>query len=285
MNVPFNADIWEKRVDEMVSLPTLPGVVRLISTMVENEKSSAAEVSAVISKDQVLSAKLLRLVNSPIYGFPGRISSVSHALVLLGFNVVKGLVLGTTVFDHLAKDLQGIWEHSLGTAVVSRRMAKELKMGEPEEIMICGLLHDLGKVVLSHIAPQDFKAVVKTAELKHVHILVAEQELLHTSHTHIAGLVARRWHLPARLTDAIVYHHHPMEAEHSREVTAVVHLADILARGMGYGSGGDSSMPELDHEAFQMLGLSYAQIDLILADAEHEFRSGIDLFMAPGKAQ
>ena len=119
--MPITAKSLEKRVTDLSHLPTLPGVVQNISKLADDKKSSAADVADIISKDQVITAKVLRLVNSPVYGFPGRISSITHALVLLGFNVVKGLVLGTAVFDSLGKENSGMWEHSLGCAVLSRR--------------------------------------------------------------------------------------------------------------------------------------------------------------------
>lgn len=275
--MPISPEQLEQQIADLSNLPTLPGVVKMLTTMVESEKTSAADMGEVISKDQVLSAKLLRLVNSPIYGFPGRISSVTHALVLLGFNVVKGLVLGTAVFDTLAKDAKGLWEHSLGCAVLSRRIAKERGLRDPEEIMVAGLLHDLGKVVFSFLAPEDFSAVLQTAHTKRCHVAAAEREIIGVDHTRVASWIAQHWHLPARLSDALVYHHNPMRAKTASDVASVVHLADILARGMSYGYPGDPVMPPLDHDAFQSLGISFDQLDRILLDAEIEYLAGVDI--------
>ena len=270
----------ERRVADLTNLPTLPGVVKMLTTMVENEKTSAADMGDVIAKDQVLSAKLLRLVNSPIYGFPGRISSVTHAIVLLGFNVVKGLVLGTAVFDKLARDAKGLWEHSLGCAVLSRRIAKERGLRDAEEIMVAGLLHDLGKVVMSFVAPVEFGSILGLAESRRCHVSIAEREVLGVDHTGVAEWITRHWHLPLRLSDALVFHHAPLQARFAADIAAIVHLADILARGMGYGYPGDPVMPALDHEAFQSLGLSFEQIDRILLDAELEYRAGVNILNA-----
>jgi len=279
--VPELSDTIKQRAAELSNLPTLPGVIQVVSTMVEDADTSAQQLGAVISRDQVLSARILRMVNSPFYGFPGRISSVTHALVLLGFNVVKGLILTTSVFENLGKDARSLWHHSLGVSFISRRIAKELKMPDPDEFMVSGLLHDIGKVILSHVAPREYEAARKVAAVKHIHISVAEQEVMGVTHTEIAGLVANNWHLPGRLQDVLMYHHKPREAKHSPAYTGVVHLADILARGMGYGDGGDPTMPPLDHESFQRLGLSYQQIDQILAQAEDDFVSASDMF-TPG---
>ena len=280
----MDAKTLERRIEDLSNLPTLPGVVKVLTTMVEDESVSANDIGAVVSKDQVLSAKILRLVNSPVYGFPGRISSVTHAMVLLGFNVVKGLVLGTAIFDTMGREAKGLWEHSLGTAVISRRIAKELKAGQPEEVMVAGLLHDLGKVVLSFLAPEEYRAILEQAEAQHCHVSVAENKIFGMDHTRVAMLVADRWHLPARLSEALTYHHTPNRAKTYGDVACIVHLADILARAMNYGYPGDPTMPPLDHEAFQSLGLSFEQIDRILDDAEREYMTGIDLFRVGQKS-
>lgn len=270
------ADI-EKRVEELSNLPTLPGVVKVLTSMVEDTAVAASDVGDVIAKDQVLSAKLLRLVNSPVYGFPGRISSVTHAIVLLGFNVVKGLVLGAAVFDSMAGEAQGLWEHSLGCAVLSRRIAKERRMKDPEEIMVAGLLHDLGKVVLAFLAPTEYTLARQTALDRRLHIATAEREVFGVDHAHVASWIARHWRLPMRLSDPLVHHHAPARTVNFKDATAVVHLANILARGMGYGYPGDMTMPALDHEAFHAVGLSFVQLDRILEEAEGEYQAGVDI--------
>ncbi len=275
--MPMTASDIERRVEDLSNLPTLPGVVKVLTSMVESSTAAASDVGEVIAKDQVLSARLLRLVNSPVYGFPGRISSVTHAVVLLGFNVVKGLVLGAAVFDSMATEAQGLWEHSLGCAVLSRRIAKERRMKDAEEIMVAGLLHDLGKVVLTYLAPDDYAQVRQTAQEHRLHIAEAEREVFGVDHARVAEWIARHWRLPLRLSDPLVYHHAPARAANFREVTAVVHLANILARGMGYGYPGDMTMPALDHEAFHALGLSFPQIDRILEGAEAEYTAGVDV--------
>ncbi|MFP4499874.1 MAG: HDOD domain-containing protein [Candidatus Hydrogenedentota bacterium] len=267
----------ERDIADLSNLPTLPAVVKILTSMVEDENVSAGDIGTVLQRDQVLSAKILRLVNSPVYGFPGRISSVTHALVLLGFNVVKGLVLGTAVFDTLGKDARGLWEHSLGTAVLSRRLARELDRRETEEIMVAGLLHDLGKVVLSFLAPEEFRRACELAAARRCHIAQAEREVFGVDHTRVGMWVAASWHLPARLSEALAYHHKPGRAKRFTDAAAVVHLADILARGMDYGYPGDPTMPPLDHEAYQTLGITFEQLDRVLIDAERDFATGVDL--------
>ena len=279
------AERIQRQVRELSSLPTLPGVVQTISTLAGDINTSAQDMGQIVSRDQVLSSKLLRVVNSPFYGFPGRISSVTHALVLLGFNVVKGLVLSTAVFNSMAARSHGLWRHSLGTAVLARRIAKELKLPQVEEVMVAGLLHDLGKVILSHVAPDEYERVVDLAHNRRRHVAEIELEVCGVDHTRVGGWIAEQWHLPARLQDALIYHHAPGSARHSKEVAAVVHLADILARAAGYGECGDPTMPPLEHDAFHRVGLSFEQIDTLVMAAENEFLAGVDIFSLEEEAR
>lgn len=268
----------KRKVTELTALPTLPGVVRFITSMVEDGNSSMQEVGETISRDQVLSAKILRMVNSPFYGFPGRISSVTHALVLLGFSVVKGLILTTAVFDNLNKQHRGLWEHSLGTAVISRRMARALKMQDCEELMIAGLLHDLGKVILATVDPTAYDEAVQRAKAERVHISVAERAVFGVDHTHVASWVSDRWHLPPGLVEVLCLHHAPRFAKQNIEAVALVHVADVFARAMGFGDPGDATLPPFEPGAFSGLGLPIEHYDAILKESESDFREGIVLF-------
>lgn len=276
--LPFTPEKLERQIIELANLPTLPGVIRMIGKMTESRDTSASDVAGVIATDQVLSAKILRLVNSPVYGFPGRISSVTHAVVLLGFNVVKGLVLGTAIFDALGQQGHGFWEHSLGCAIISRRLAREHETRDVEEVMVAGLLHDLGKVALAYLSWRDYERAVNIAKTSRCHIADAERVVFSVDHTRVNRWLADEWHFPARLAEPLKFHHAIESAKEYRDVTAIVHVADILARSMGYGFPGDVSMPTLSHEGFQCLGLSFEQIDKALEDAEVEYSASVDIF-------
>ncbi len=113
------------QIERIDTLPTIPGVLRKLLVVIENPRISLNDVGSFISNDPVLTSRVLKVVNSPIYGFPGRISSVSQALILLGLNVVKGMLLGVSVFEAMQKTMVGLWEHSLGCAVTARIIAKK----------------------------------------------------------------------------------------------------------------------------------------------------------------
>jgi putative nucleotidyltransferase with HDIG domain len=254
------------------SLPTLPPVVRKLTTMVESPDVTAQEVGKLISTDQVLSAKVLKLVNSPFYGFPGRISSISHAIILLGFNVIKGVVLSASVFDIMEKSMVGLWEHSLGSAIISGAVSRSLGLHEPEEISTAALLHDIGKVLVRVSLSADYDKITEIVEEKGCSFRQGEIEVLGIDHADIGSWLSEEWGLPERLIIPVFYHHDPEKAPRLKERVAVVHIADSLVRAFGVGYGGDKWVSRISNEAWEFIGMP--RIDLpqimrkVLADLE-----------------
>lgn len=242
------------------SLPTLPPVVRKLTTMVESPDVTAQEVGKLISSDQVLSAKVLKLVNSPFYGFPGRISSISHAVILLGFNVIKGVVLSASVFELMEKSMVGLWEHSLGSAIVSGAIARTLGLNEPEEISTAALLHDIGKVLVRVSLTADYDRISLLVEQKGCSFREAEVEVLGVDHGDIGLWLSQEWGMPERLVVPISSHHDPESAVKFKERVAVVHIADNIIRAFGVGFGGDKWVGRIKPSQWELLGMD--KVDL-----------------------
>lgn len=271
-------NIIRKRVEALTSVPTMPGVFEKISKMIEGSESAAADIAGVISSDQALSAKVLRLVNSAFYGFPGRISNVTHALIILGFDVVKGLILSTSVFDMmLARGLFGLWEHSFGCAVTAGVVARKIEHPDPEEVSVAALLHDLGKVIIRIEAPDQALLIEEAVRKKDVSVYEAEEEILGFNHTTVGRWLSKKWNLPSSLADPITYHHSPWLAKAAPRQTAVVHVADVLVRASGYGSGGDRLVPRIDAKTWKGLDISDPLLEEIISETDEKLEAAEDL--------
>ncbi|HOO38243.1 MAG TPA: HDOD domain-containing protein [Deltaproteobacteria bacterium] len=242
------------------TLPSLPQVVQELTKMVESPDVTAKEMGRLISSDQVLSAKVLKLVNSPFYGFPGRISSISHAIILLGFNVIKGVVLSASVFDLMEKSMVGLWEHSLGAAVVSGTISRSLGLSEPEEISTGALLHDIGKVLVRVSLNEDYEKITFLVDSKGCSFREAEQEVLGVDHGEIGSWLAEEWGLPERLSIPITFHHEPENAPKLQDRVAIVHIADSIVRAFGVGSGGDGWVGQISPQAWEYVGMDEADL-------------------------
>ena len=242
------------------SLPTLPHMVKKLTSMVESPDVTAQEVGKLISSDQVLGAKVLRLVNSPFYGFPGRISSISHAIILLGFNVIKGVVLSASVFDIMERSMVGLWEHSLGCAIISGTLSRKLGLNEPEEISTACLLHDIGKVLIRVSLSDDYDQIAGLVKTKEISFREAELEVLGIDHAVIGEWLSREWNLPDRLSIPIAYHHDPGAAQKFQERVAMVHIADAIVRAWGVGSGGDPWVGKISGSAWEYIGMDMVDL-------------------------
>jgi len=268
--MPEKIDLQTLRsnVESINALPTVPATLRRISAMLEKPRIGLDELGRLISNDPALTTKILKMVNSAAYGFPGRISSVSHATMLLGLNVIKGLLLGVSVFELMEKTMIGLWEHSLGCNMAARLIAQKKGLKEPEEVSVCGLLHDIGKAVLILQYPAAFEQAMQEAGNEGVTIHETETRYFMATHAEIGQWLIQKWHFPANLVDAIRYHHQPNLSRQSPLETAIVHVADILVRAKGIGYAGDLVVPVVNPAAWKLVNLSENDILDILSSLE-----------------
>ncbi|MFP4071149.1 MAG: HDOD domain-containing protein [Desulfovibrionales bacterium] len=261
---------YKGRILEVKDLPTLPNVLDKVSELVKDQNSSTEQIAKVIAMDQVLSAKVLKMVNSPIYGFPRRIGTIQHALVLLGFGVIRGLIISTSVFDVMAKSMVGLWEHSVGCALACSSIAKAAGFDDPEEYAVAGLLHDLGKVVSLVQLPElkeEIDALVQTEDLSYFE---AEKRVMGFGHDRINAWLSSHWNLPANIKEGLTYHHAPDRAQVYPDIARAVHVGDFLVKVLEVGSGGDDHVPYLQKSALKGLGLKTVHLEQILDNLSQE---------------
>ncbi len=265
-----------EQIESIDTLPTIPTVLRTILKVIENPKVSLNEIGAFVATDPVLTSRVLKVVNSPIYGFSGRISSVSQALLLLGLNVVRGMLFGVSVFEIMEKSMVGLWGHSMGCAVAARIIAKKKGLDEPEEVSVAALLHDIGKVALSLKFPEEYEGILADAAARDIFIFEAEDAHYALTHANAGAWIAHKWNFPAGLVEVIGYHHKPHLAKNLPLETAVVHLADILIRAKGFGFAGDNHVPAVHPAAWKLLDLGDGEIREILREMDDSLMNSED---------
>lgn len=262
------------RTNELASLPEV--VMRAVD-MINDPDASAADIGNVIADDPALTARLLKIVNSPFYGFPSRIDTVSRAITVVGTLELLDLILATSVmkaFSGIPTELVNMdefWEHSLYTGVVARVLATRHRAPSSERFFIAGLLHDIGSLVIYRHRPEQAAAVLERARGSVVPLHVLERETFGFDHGQVGAELMRDWHLPEHLIASACWHHQPMEVnEHQLEV-AMVHLADVIASAVYPTASETDRIPPMDARAWDLIGLPADNIDSIISDADSQF--------------
>lgn len=259
-------------ISKLEKLPTLSAVATQLMRLTMDEKSDAQQVAAIIETDQSLASKILQLVNSPSYGFAGRVTTIANAVSLLGFSTIRSVALSMTVSDMFAPsdkltafDRVAFWKHSLACAVCSELIAERIESRYAKEAFLAGLFHDIGKIALDTCAREDFNTVIAEASERHLSVLEAEREVLDTDHAVVGKWVAERWGLPDMFTHAIWLHHQPAGSlpttGFDKELAEIVHLANIVARSQMIGSGGDARVYPVPHRLLSTFHLKEEDLD------------------------
>ncbi len=263
-------DEFRKALREIKNLPTLPGIVRKLSQMSEDPETTTEQMGKVIARDHILAVKLLKLVNSAFYGFPQRISSIDSAIILLGFNVIKGLIISASIFEFMEEQDIELWEHSLACAVAASVLAKRLGVKDPEEVSTAGLIHDIGKVAIKMELPHEYEKIIAMVAEKKISNYEAEREILDLNHAEAGGWLTKNWNLPAKLVEPVSCHHDPRLAENEQMTSAIIHFADLIVRGMGYGHGNDIWVAPLSQRAWRLMGLAPSDLDQVLEEIDEK---------------
>lgn len=264
---------FRERVERISNLPTLPRLLQRFSEMIKNPGISMEVLGKELSKDQVLTSKLLKMVNSSFYGFPGRIGTITHAIVLLGYDALKGLIVTSSIFENLPEEAFPLWRHSIAVSQASRAIAKRLFPQEREEFAVAGLLHDIGKVILHLETPEEYRAVLHHAVASGKAMWLAESELLGFDHATIGLWICEQWTLPAKLAMPIGYHHSPGNAPAHKPRAAVIALADIIVRGMGCAAEGDLPLEAIDPFIEQQIPTTEKFMEEIVDEIEPDIES------------
>ena len=256
-----------KKLRKLEALPTLPPIIQQLNAMIEDERVSLHQIADLVEKDQVLTTKILRIANSAFYGFPKKVSTVQNAMMLLGINVLKILIMTSSIFEILHKEDVGLWEHSIGVAACCKIIAEKIEFRDPPEIATAGLLHDLGRVIEKVAFPKEF-AIINALVEKGIDPLKAEKAVLGLDHAEIGVFLMRQWNIPDRLIEAVNAHHDLEKTKSYKKEASIIHLADVLIHARGYGETLFSKVPPLNSKALKLLKIDIPEIKEFLIKLE-----------------
>lgn len=276
----------KKTLDKVKELPTLPVVANKVNMILSNPQSNASELAGIIEIDQSITAKILKLVNSAYYSLPQRVTNIQQAIGLLGYKNISHIVLTISVFDtlkHTGKssfNRREFWTHSIATAILTAKIARECMYKLTEDIFTAGLLHDLGKVFMDGFIHEEFSSVINTANDLGISFYDAEQKLFDVDHSMIGEWITRTWKFPLHVVASIKHHHQEFDQRRGFTLSSdisvdFVRLADIFIRKEGYGINGDGKnyKPQISPQLFKRLPISESDLLPLLKQLKTDVKS------------
>jgi putative nucleotidyltransferase with HDIG domain len=249
-------------VKKIERLPTLPVIAQQILGLVQDDRVSVRKLESVVENDPAISAKILSVANSVYFGTKVQTKTLDNAIMRIGFDQVKNIALGISLMTVLedkkrgkAFDYQRIFNHSVTVGFIAGLLSRELKLDISDEVLMNGMLHDIGYLVLNRYFPEIYQKVLNAHDGGKP-LLEAEEDVFGFTHAEIGRWLAEQWKLPGTILDTTLYHHAPSRARKNLKRVAVTHIADyITTKDILSPTEKDPKYP-FDHKALEVLGIS-----------------------------
>ncbi|MCB0742683.1 MAG: HDOD domain-containing protein [Ignavibacteriales bacterium] len=251
----------EIALSNVYNLPAMSATMLEVSKLLDDPSTNTAALSRMIGKDQGLSTKILSIANSPLYGLSRKVSTIDFAILIIGYQDIKNIVVALTMVDSFRNksdkylDQKEFWMHSMLTGTACKRVAEDLGFRIGSEAFVAGLLHDLGMPVMHKFFRNEFEAIVDDFN-NNTPLLEAEINHLGLSHQEIGNFLANKWQLPEHLSNSIMFHHKPSSNPEKDVLTSIVHLADYMTQKLEIGNFYLDNNYELDQSVLGTLGIS-----------------------------
>ncbi len=295
MNNPRKIESFVSRVKD---LPTLPSVVLKVNQILMDNSATIDSVCEIVGRDPALTSKVLRLANSSYYGLSYHVDTLARAITVLGFNTIRSLATTVSVFKIFGRDmvdsfdLKGLWHHSLGCAIASKALVNRMDTELQEKAFICGLIHDIGKVVIAQNLSEETTEVLRRLEDSNAPDMAEiEKELIGFTHPEVGALIAEKWHFPKEFSEAIRLHHclgvlgsggepsgaDGMEKEEESALLAyAVYAGNQVAKNLDLGNSRDKRVKEIQPLVWETLGLSEKELPELFAKIKEDFSAVVN---------
>ena len=266
---PLDEGLVRSMVARVQDILPLPNIVNAILKNVNDPYASLGKVAETILKDQALTAKVLKVINSAYYGIKTPVATVSQAVSLLGLEKIKNLAMAISLaeglyrFSGLPFGRGALWHHSQACGVATSLVAEAAGYPNPEETLIAGLLHDIAKALWTELFPERFLAAIKAVQVEGRDPLEVETAYLTVPHTQVGAWMLEKWQLPGIFQKAVARHHDPLAADGDPDVVLLSYalcLGNIMAKLLNLGEGGNYRLGALPPDLFKALGLSRSQV-------------------------
>lgn len=273
-------------VNSVSELISLPSTVMHVNDMTNDPKYSASDIGETINQNHELSARLLRIANSPFFNFPSHINNIPRAITVIGTQELRDLLLATSaidVFDDLPNELismETFWRHSLRCGVISRSLASHLHKPNVERFFTAGLLHDIGSLLINHKLPELASSILAHSNNNRQRRFIIEEDIMGFNHATVGGALLRHWGLPDYLAEAVEHHHTPHLATQYPQDAAIAHIANYLSNTMLNNIGSNLEVSDaLDINALKTAKLSPGDLQSVLHHSESLFDDTLEIMV------
>lgn len=269
-------------VSGVVRLVSLPEVCIRVNEMLEDPKINANDIGKVISQDTGLTARLLKIVNSAFYGFPSRVETVSRAVTVIGLRELRGLVLAASAVEAFSKipndvlNMVKFWRHSVYCGVVAKILAQRCNVLHSERLFVAGLLHDIGKLIISHRLPNEAREILRLQKETGLTDVEMERQVLGFDHAMVGGELLKVWQMPKTLMSAVRFHHDPQESDDALIDVSLVHIANGLTFIAEQGLDAEIGSHDIGLYAWQTTGLDQSIMDDVFKEAGDLFTEALE---------
>ena len=268
----------EEIIKDVKQLVSLPAAVMRANQLLDSPNSNATEIGEVVAHDPALSARLLKLVNSVFYHFPGQIDTISRAITLIGLDELRSLLIvssSTQCFNKLAPksiDMSSFWQRSVFCGLVAKKLASLMQDTNGEALFLTGLLHDIGRLILLTAAPEQSQQIIQRAEQTRKRLADVETELLGFNAAQLGALLLENWQLPKKLWEPIGCQLQPEKAtefaQESRLLNFAITITDSVEPELK--TGKEVALDRLRLETFSDFDLTVEQLEILALDASME---------------
>lgn len=266
--------------------PTLPTIYTQLMEVMSDRRSTIETVASVIEKDQSSVVKILKTVNSSIYGMNKKVDNIKDAIFYIGFQEVKNLVFSLSMIDMFKNrkkvsffNIVDFWKHSIATGVITRLLGKTLGVKKLDNYFISGIIHDIGKLYYVYNKQDEYAETISKMIANNDTILNAEQRYMGSDHCRTGWEIARKWELPESLANSILYHPYGTIDGKYDQLVACVHLGNIIARAMDLGNAGDIYVPKPNPAIWDKMDLAKDALSSLEDEIMRNYNDSISILM------
>lgn len=278
----------DRLVDETSTIYSLPLFYERLNEAINHPRSSIDDIARIITEDQGLTARLLRLANSPMFGCYSKVDSITKAATIIGTQQLRDLALAASVmgvFSGIPEDMLNMasfWQHSIACGIVARSLAIYRREPNVERFFLAGMLHDVGHLVLISAWPALGRGLLEAQRDTGRWYVELEREQLGFDHAELSNALLNKWKIPASISEPVSCHHNPGSADHFLVEAALVHVADIICQAFELGQGAESGVPPLSEPAWERLELPPQILGTVFTQAEPHIRETFAILSGGG---